>query len=395
MVVGVAFTFIPQIVLSMHFRTLLVVSLSLLSLGIADAADGQPADASPEQIEQWVEQLAANRFAQREEAMQKLIDAGTASIDPIVHAVRDGPAETADRGLNVLRHLGLSDDEQVEDAARAALNKLAAGENQRSANRARNTLRHLNELRQDRAIAMIRKLGGTVEEATVNQFFGGWQINTSYDVKLDEKWQGGVKGLKYIRWLPDLRMVQFRGRQVDNEWVESLSGLEKLSIVELNRTSVNDGAATTFKTLPAISQLSVKYSPLTDAAVDDLKEVKTASIMMLYGTKMTPAGAEALTKATEDAGVRVDYRRGGFLGVGCTQTEAGCTISQIHPNSAAQKEDIRVGDIVTEYAGKPVPDFQTLTSLIGENAVGDKVKIKLRRDGSDELEKELTLGEWD
>ena len=54
-----------------------------------------------------------------------------------------------------------------------------------------------------------------------------------------------------------------------------------------------------------------------------------------------------------------------------------------------------MGDIVVEYGGKPVPDFQTLTSLIGENVAGDKVKIKLRRDGFGELDKELTLGEWD
>ena len=116
--------------------------------------------------------------------------------------------------------------------------------------------------------------------------------------------------------------------------------------------------------------------------------------MMLYGTKMTPAGAERLTEATEDFGVRIDFRRGAFLGVGCTQTELGCTISQIHPDSAAQKEDIRVGDIITEYAGKEVPDFQTLTSLIGENVAGDKVALTLQR-GGESLKKELTLGEWD
>ena len=378
----------------MLIRLLLTILLCYLTCSVVHAED-RSTEPAAEQIEQWVEQLAANRFAQREEAMQSLIDAGAVVIDPVVRAVREGPAETADRGLNVLRHLGLSDDEQIEDAARAALNELAGDEKQRTAARAKNTLRYLNELRQDRAIAMIRKLGGSVEEATINQFIGGWQISTSYDVKLDEQWQGGVKGLKYIRWLPDLRMVQFRGKQVDNQWVESLAGLEKLSIVELNRTSIDDRAAEHFKTLPALSQLSVKYSPLTDAAVDDWQEGKSASIMMLYGTKITPAGAEALTAATEEAGVRIDFRRGAFLGVGCTQTEAGCTISQIHPNSAAQQEDIRVGDIIVEYAGKPVPDFQTLTSLIGENVAGDTVKIKLQRNGSGELEKELKLGEWD
>ena len=379
-----------------QFRYAVTALLALLPAPLLsnDDTSAEAATVAAEQIDQWIEQLAGNRFAEREEAMQKLIDAGAAAIEPVAEAIPGSPPETTQRGLNVLRELGLSDDEQVEDAARSALNKLAGGDT-RAANRAKNVLKYLNELRQDRAIAMIRKLGGTVDEATVNRFIGGWQISTQYDVKLDEKWQGGVKGLKYIRWLPDVRMVQFRGKQVDNRWVESIAGLDDLSAVELNRTSVSDEAAVHFKTMTGLSQLSVKYSPLTDAAVEELKHIKSADIVMLFGTKITPAGAEALKKATEESGVRIDFRRGAFLGVGCTQTEAGCTISQIHPDSAAQKQDIRVNDVITEYAGKPVPDFQTLTSLIGEHVAGDKVKLKLTRQGVGELEKELTLGEWD
>jgi len=364
----------------------------------AAAAEEPAAEKAPEAAEQiaaWVRQLSADRFAERELATQKLIEAGRDSIAPVVEAVQAKDPETIERGLHVLRQLGLSDDEATEDAARMALEKLAANEDLRASRRAKNTLAHLNELRQDRAIAAIRKLGGVVEESTVNRFVGVWQVSTTYDVTIDESWKGGKRGLKYIRWLPDLRMVTFRGEQVQSDWLASIAGLDKLSAVELNRTNVGDAGMEAITELPNLRQLSVKYSPITDAAVDNLKEVKTASVMMLFGTDITPQGAARLEEALADTGVRVDYRRGAFLGVGCHQTEAGCTISQIHPDSAAQRADIRVGDIVTQYAGQPVPDFQTLTSLISENVAGDKVTLKVRRGGDEELTKEVTLGKWD
>ncbi len=266
------------------------------------------AESAPPQIEAWVKNLSAGRFAERELATQELIDAGEAAIGPVSAAVRGEGLETLERGLIVLKQLALADDEATEDAARAALEDLAKEDKSRAALRARRTLDVLNELRQDRAIAALRKLGATVDENTYNQFVGVWQLQTSFSVTIDDDWHGGERGLKYLRWLPDLQTVTFRGKQVQDQWLASVSGLEKLAIVEINRASVSDAAVKQLGTLPALSRLTVKYSPLTDAAIDDLKELKMASLIMLYGTKITPDGAEKLTAAA-GANVKIDYRR--------------------------------------------------------------------------------------
>ena len=369
----------------------IAITLAALLVSVAAADDPAKPAADPAEMAAWVKQLSANRFAQRELATQNLIDAGQAAIEPVVQAVYGNEPEAVDRSLHVLRQLGLSDDEAVEDAARAALERLAASDDRRASLRAKNTMDYLNELRQDRAIAMLRKLGGTVDESTVNQFIGAWHITTRYHVTIDENWKGEVKGLKYIRWLPTLQMVTFRGKQVDDQWLESIAGLRNLDIIEINRTSVSDAGMGHVATVVGLETLLVKYSPVTDDSVKHFKQIPLGADLKLYGTEITPEGAEDIERI---AGVTLDYRRGGFLGVGCTQTEAGCTISQIHPDSAAQAADVRVGDIITEYGGKPVPDFEALTKLIGENAAGDNVQVKLRR-GEEELTKELTLGEWD
>jgi hypothetical protein len=346
-------------------------------------------------IARWVNQLSADRFADRELATLKLIEAGVPAIESVQAAIGSGDPEASQRGLQVLRQLALSDTEATEEAARAALENIARDKTSRAHARARQTLDGLNELRQDRAIAAIRRLGGSVDEAAFNQVvFGGWEVVTSFRVTIDDNWKGGKSGLRYLRWLPDLREVTFRGKEVQDDWVASIAGLEKLTSVELNRTSVSDAAMATAKSLPMLDRFAVKYTPVTDAAIDDLQAIRAASVIMLYGTKISPAGAEKLKTAAADTAVRIDYRRGAFLGVGCQQTDDGCAIFQVHPGSCAEKAGIQEGDLVLQYNGKPVASFEDLTALIAENVAGDKVTMKLRR-FDEELTKELTLGEWE
>lgn len=365
-----------------------------LLVPISALADEQAADTAGKQITQWIDQLTSGRFAERELATAQLIDAGQPAISAVAEMVGKQGLEATERGLHVLRQLALSDEEKTEDSARAALEKLARDEESPAFARARATLRYVNEVRQDKAIEAIKKLGGTVNETTFNQFVGGLQLVTVFSVEIDENWTGGNKGLKYIRWLPELQMVKFKGPQVTDEWVATIKDLDRLSVVELNRAKISDAAMEKLTTLPNLEQLAVKYSPITDQSVEHLEKIKSASIMMLYGTEITPEGAEKLREGTAAANVRIDYRRGAFLGVGCRQLEEGCSISQVHPNSAAEKAGLREGDIIVQYNGKDVADFQKLTDLISDNVAGDKVSIKVQR-GSEQLTREVTLGEWE
>ena len=99
----------------------IAITLAALLVSVAAADDPAKPAADPAEMAAWVKQLSANRFAQRELATQNLIDAGQAAIEPVVQAVYGNEPEAVDRSLHVLRQLGLSDDEAVEDAARAAL----------------------------------------------------------------------------------------------------------------------------------------------------------------------------------------------------------------------------------------------------------------------------------
>jgi S1-C subfamily serine protease len=93
-------------------------------------------------------------------------------------------------------------------------------------------------------------------------------------------------------------------------------------------------------------------------------------------------------------GTEIDYRHGAFLGIGCQPGENGCVIYTVRPNTAADKGGLQIKDVIYEYGGKPVSDFEQLTAMIAENRAGDTVTVKVLRQG-EKLEKRVTLGQWE
>jgi serine protease Do len=90
----------------------------------------------------------------------------------------------------------------------------------------------------------------------------------------------------------------------------------------------------------------------------------------------------------------------GFLGVNIqTMTPAlakqfdlkdtkGALISEVTPNSPAEKAGLKSGDVIMEFNGKPVKDSRHLKLAVGATAPGTKAPVKVLREGKS---KELTV----
>lgn len=83
----------------------------------------------------------------------------------------------------------------------------------------------------------------------------------------------------------------------------------------------------------------------------------------------------------------------GFLGVQMDQdrTKSGALITQIVPNTPAQKAGLKKGDIVVEVDGVKVKNAFTLRFGIGRKRAGDKIQLKVQR-GAETLDIEVALG---
>jgi photosystem II stability/assembly factor-like uncharacterized protein len=77
-------------------------------------------------------------------------------------------------------------------------------------------------------------------------------------------------------------------------------------------------------------------------------------------------------------------------GLRAENADAGARLSDVTKDGAAEKAGLKNGDIVLEFAGKPVLNSQQLTAAIRRQKADDKVKVKVAR-GEEMVEVELTL----
>jgi len=70
----------------------------------------------------------------------------------------------------------------------------------------------------------------------------------------------------------------------------------------------------------------------------------------------------------------------------------GIYVRGVEDFSAAQKADIRNGDVIIEADGKKVTTMDELNEIKNTHSVGDKMTLKINRDGK-EISIDIVLGE--
>jgi hypothetical protein len=320
----------------MTLRSLLATVVAALLFTTVRAAE--PAPAPADMIRQWIGQLGSDDYGTREEATVRLTRAGRAAVDAIAVAALQDDLEVACRSVEVLQSLLASNDIPTEDAAADALTKIAEARAGSSADLAADVLNEFQEARQGRAMEEIKRLGGLVEVG--NPYTGNAD---GLHVTLGVEWHGKPSDLKLLKRLPDLERLSVHGVGITDDDLKLLDGLGRLVRVEL------------------------------------------------FGSKVSATGAARLAQMYP--GIQIDRRGNAMLGVAGQTDPAGCRITLVQTGSAADRGGLIADDIILRFQEQQVPDFETLTTLIGDRRPGDKVMIELRR-GNELLKKEVDLGAW-
>jgi hypothetical protein len=298
--------------------------------------DGRQVDVA-QQVQQWVADLDSGEFAVRQTASRKLREVGVIAIKPLAAAADGRQSEVTRRAVDVLDSLCESDDVDIADAARDALQSLAHSTYRLPAQRASVVLRGQRLRQQRSALIEILRLGGTVTSAVVDD--GELVIGS---LALGRKWEAGDEGLKYLVKLGRVEQLKLYGRQFTDE---GLAHLTKLTGVQNLR---------------------------------------------LYATEISEEGQRHLEAALP--GTLVDRRNGALLGVAGIGDARGCRLTTVREGSAAHRAGIEVDDVITNVNGVPTPDMTTLIATIARQQAGDRIKVKFER-GNQTLEKDIVLGE--
>jgi len=87
-----------------------------------------------------------------------------------------------------------------------------------------------------------------------------------------------------------------------------------------------------------------------------------------------------------------DAPKQGFLGVALNTEKEGVVIGNVLKDSPADKAGLKAGDEIVKVNDTEVKDVDTLLKTVKGFKPGDKVTIKIKRDGK-EQEVKATLGE--
>jgi hypothetical protein len=310
---------LPQVVR----RSMMLIVTAALSSMTSLAAQETPAPAathpvaksSAAEIEQWIRELDAPEFAQREAATRRLIDAGSVAVETLIKAAQAGSLETTTRIITILRKWYTSGQDDLVEAAETAFEQLQESQNRHVASRSAAVLeQYATTIRQNRALAQIQQLGGTIEKSSLTGRFRGEEETHAFLVILGRNWRGGDAGLKYLK---------------------RVTGLRTLYLVQ--------------------DQLSGKIvTPgVTQEAIDDLRRVMPA--------------------------LSVDFRGPAFLGVKTQVNVPICRVDEVAPGTPAEKAKLLAGDVIIQFDDQPVSNFQDLIKNIGTKEPGAVVKLEILR----------------
>jgi len=140
---------------------------------LSDQAATRPASkASAEQVARWVGEMDDASSAVRDQAQESLVKAGSPAVGPVAKAAKGDSLEVTVRSIAVLKALLKSEDPAARDAARSALEKLAADEKNRAGREAREVL----EADRPAPEANVRNAAGIITivgQAVINMPVGG------------------------------------------------------------------------------------------------------------------------------------------------------------------------------------------------------------------------------
>ncbi|HMO92023.1 MAG TPA: PDZ domain-containing protein [Pirellulaceae bacterium] len=340
-----------------------------------------------EKIQRFIGQFNADSFQLRNRASQEVLRFGPTAINSLASATLHDDPEVRFRAFEALKHLALRGDDDTILRIESVLNELSDHSSPAVANAAQNRLQQL-------AIDLERVI-------TARFIALGAKVDASYDtfsevpprgLVIDSNWQGSSQDLQLVRRLSSINSLEIKSEKMDELVLRSIIELEHLTSLKLETSNLGNHAIPILLHSKSLQSLELRYLPIDDSVVDLLIAAENLRKLTLVGTRISDDGWVELSSSISSD--RLDFRRGGFLGLRTMVTESPCIITDVIGDSAAAEAGFHVGDRIVDFNGELIDNGQEFISAVSKCYVGDRVKITVIRSGSEELVFEVTLGRW-
>src|SRR5829696_1661431 len=177
-----------------------------------------------EQIQGWVRDLEDSNYRTRDQATQKLRQAGADAAPVLARVARSGKVEAADRALRLLGEMADGSDAKAEAAARRQLRRLADGESP-----AANEARVLLARKRNRMLAQLRFAGARYEEDRS----GAIAIDLDDVSDLDSV-------LPLLKHFPEIEVLSVSNKRFTDAGAKHLADLPNLRDLNLYQSNIGD-----------------------------------------------------------------------------------------------------------------------------------------------------------
>ena len=353
----------------------------------APAFQGEPTLAS---IERLIQQLNADRFAEREEATRLLYELGAPAIGALETSVRTGNPEVRSRSIYVLKQIAADEDPLGVSPARTSLESLLTLPVELGRQRVQVAINELDKIRESRTLTYLQEKGAVTRTdlLLVDQrvsLVGG------YALMFNEHWSGSIEDLVRLRFLGGLVGVWLSGSWVTDEHIQTLAEAKQIRLVSIRNASITDRSIVAMVGMGKLEGLELRYCPIEDSSVASLKRMQFLTKLRLIGTRLSRAAADDLIGLW---GVSiVDYRRGGFLGVSCDTRDEECYVIRVIDKSPASEAGIQLNDVIEKVNDTAILSSDHLIETLSAYSVGDKVTLTWTH-LNESTTKEIELGEF-
>lgn len=357
---------------------LLVVGWLLLSAGVCDqvevSAQESPSSGEPKSIQYWVEQLGNESYLRREMASKTLVSAGAAAVGPLADVIRVGDLEVVERATAALIEIATDNMPREDGGAYERLRLLARQTVGRSASITRGAQREVSQFRYRQARDSLAAAGVPVG---MTEFAIGAQSLPRMLVQIDQRWNGDTDVLQWLAWLEGVENARVSIPHVTKQVVECVAQIPDLRSLVIADAAIDEAALEPLTRISQIETLDIRYARLTSKQGEMIVAIPLRSSLNLMGTGLSEQQVDAMRAATP--GLNIEFRRGGFMGVTCTDNFESCIINSVLERSAAEAAGLIAGDVIVQIGETPVHRFRDLQDAINECVAGDEVEVQYRR----------------
>ncbi len=327
-------------------------------------------------LDHWLQQLSSDQYRVRQAASQKILQFGDEAVQPLVTLTKSGQLEASERAISILQALAARQAPDDEDGAYGALNTIADNSPSSSAIRARSALKSLGIDRTRFAYESLLVAGvklGYQEFVIENR-----SINENA-VRIDSKWNGDVSVLRWLKWVKLTGYAILEGPAVNREVLERLVQMPDLHTITMRNSKLEANVLEPLAKLSRIDLLEFRYVKLSREDAEQIAKLPIRVQLSLMGTDLDDGANQMLREKL--AGLKIDIKQGGFLGVQCNSFAPFCQIDRIVTGGAAEDAGMMPGDVVEKIDEAPIANFTDLQTEISKHRADDELTLHVDRQG--------------